>query len=92
MNISFTKHLSALTTCILLSLASSFSAQTATEIPQSLVTPDELETSLGILQFKDGAPSKETVAKIYDNLDLMHAVEAFVNAYQGASTSAIFKG
>ena len=29
--------------------------------------------------------------KSYDNLDLMHAVEAFVNAYQGASTSAAFE-
>ncbi len=92
MNINFTKHLTALTTCILLSLAGSFSAQSATEIPQSLVTPDKLETSLGTLQFKDGAPSKETVAKIYDNLDLMHGVEAFINAYQGASTSAAING
>jgi hypothetical protein len=40
----------------------------------------------------DGAPSQETVAKVYDYLDLMRAVEAFVNAYQGASVAAIFKG
>jgi hypothetical protein len=32
------------------------------------------------------------VAKAYDYLDLMHGVEAFVNAYQGASVAAIFKG
>ena len=44
------------------------------------------------MQYKDGAPSKETVAKAYDYLDLMHGVEAFVNAYQGASVAAIFKG
>ena len=43
-------------------------------------------------EYKDGAPSKETVAKAYDYLDLMHGVEAFVNAYQGASVAAIFKG
>ena len=29
---------------------------------------------------------------MYDNLDLMHAVEAFLNAYQGASTSGIRNG
>jgi hypothetical protein len=64
----------------------------ATEIPPSLTTPDKVETSIGTLEYKDGAPSKETVAKAYDYLDLMHGVEAFVNAYQGASVASIFKG
>ena len=32
------------------------------------------------------------MAKAYDYLDLMHGVEAFVNAYQGASVASIFKG
>jgi len=65
---------------------------TNAEIPASIYTPDKLETSLGTLAFTDGAPNKETVTKVYDYLDLMHGVEAFVNAYQGASTMAIFKG
>ncbi|RVI87936.1 DUF1254 domain-containing protein [Sinorhizobium medicae] len=55
-------------------------------------TPDRVESSIGTLEYKDGAPSKETVAKVYDYLDLMHGVEAFVNAYQGASVAALFKG
>jgi hypothetical protein len=67
-------------------------AQTAPPIPPSINTPDKVESGIGTLQYKDGAPSKETVAKAYDYLDLMHGVEAFVNAYQGASVSAIFKG
>ena len=67
-------------------------AQTAPAIPPSITTPDKVETSIGTLEYKDGAPSKETVAKVYDYLDLMHGVEAFVNAYQGASVAAIFKG
>lgn len=65
-------------------------AQSTTGIPQAILTPDKLETRLGTLEFKDGAPSKETVEKVYDNLDFMHATEAFVNAFQGASTSAIW--
>ena len=64
----------------------------AAEIPPSINTPDKVESSIGTLEYKDGAPSKETVAKAYDYLDLMHGVEAFVNAYQGASVAAIFKG
>ena len=64
----------------------------AAEIPASITTPDKVESSIGTLEYKDGAPSKETVAKAYDYLDLMHGVEAFVNAYQGASVASIFKG
>jgi hypothetical protein len=67
-------------------------AQTATAIAPSITTPDRVESSIGTLEYKDGAPSKETVAKVYDYLDLMHGVEAFVNAYQGASVASIFKG
>ena len=37
-------------------------------------------------------PARRRSRKVYDNLDLMHAVEAFLNAYQGASTSAIRNG
>ncbi|MEO8494712.1 MAG: DUF1254 domain-containing protein [Planctomycetota bacterium] len=44
------------------------------------------------MEFKDGAPSNATVDKVYDYMDLMHGVEAFVNAYRGASTSAIING
>src|SRR4029450_12971886 len=64
----------------------------AAEIPASITTPDKVESSIGTLEYKDGAPSKETVAKAYHYLDLMHGVEAFMNAYQGASVASIFKG
>ena len=67
-------------------------AQESPEAMQSILTPDSVETSIGTLTYKDGAPSADTVAKAYDYLDLMHGVEAFVNAYQGASVAAIFKG
>ncbi len=67
-------------------------AAIATDIPVQIATPNTVETSIGTLTFKDGAPSKDTVEKTYDYLDLMHGVEAFVNAYQGASVAAIFKG
>src|SRR6478735_4532072 len=78
--------------CATLALPRLAAAQTAPAIPPAITTPDKVETSIGKLEYKDGAPSKETVAKAYDYLDLMHGVEAFVNAYQGASVEAIFKG
>lgn len=55
-------------------------AQVSGQTLNSISTPDRLETSLGTLEFRDGVPSKETAAKVYDNLDLMHGIEAFVNA------------
>jgi len=79
-----------------LALAFLFAANLAlpafAQTPTSIMTPDRVDTRLGPLDFKDGAPSKETVEKVYDNLDFMHATEAFVNAFQGASTSALWKG
>lgn len=60
--------------------------------PQSIQTPDTVETSLGTLTFRDGAPSAETAAKLYDQLDLSRGVEAFLNSFRGASIGAIRKG
>ena len=75
-----------------LALGSAFPLSAGAQIAPSITTPDKVESSIGTLEYKDGAPSRETVAKAYDYLDLMHGVEAFVNAYQGASVAAIFKG
>jgi hypothetical protein len=60
--------------------------------PPALTTPNRVETPLGTLEFKDGAPSPETVSKIYDNLDFTHGFDVFVNTFQGVSTRALRKG
>jgi hypothetical protein len=72
--------------------ASAMATAQALDTPLSITTPDAVVTHLGTLAFEDGAPSRDTVEKVYDNLDFMHGVEAFVNAFQGASTSAIWQG
>ena len=84
--------LAALLVATVITAAGEATAQTSSAIPPAIITPDKVETSLGALEFKDGAPSQETAAKVYDYLDLVHGVEAFVNAYQGASVAAAFKG
>jgi hypothetical protein len=63
-------------------------AQTAPAIPSAITTPDKVETRIGPLDFKDGMPGKETIDKVYDNLDFTHAFEAFVNTYRGVSLAA----
>ena len=48
--------------------------------------------AIGTLDFKDGAPSKATVDKVYDDLDFAHAQRAFADTFQGVSIHAIRKG
>src|SRR5262245_62124943 len=62
------------------------------ETPQSIITPDKVDSQIGTLNFKDGAPSTETVDKVYDNLDFTHAYETFVNTMQGVSIESIREG
>lgn len=55
----------------------------------AITTPDRLETRLGALEFTDGAPHRETLEKVYDNLDLIRGVDVFLGAFPGASTWAL---
>jgi hypothetical protein len=75
-------------TLVLLSLAT---AQPGAGIPPAITTPDKAETRIGPLDFRDGAPSKETLDKIYNNLDFTHALRAFMDTFQGVSIRAIHK-
>jgi hypothetical protein len=68
------------------------SAQTTAEVPSILITPDEVDSRIGTLEFKDGAPSAETVQKVYDTLDFTRGLDAFLNSYGGASAYAIRQG
>ncbi len=64
----------------------------ATDILASISTPDKVESRLGTLEFDDGAPSEATAALLYDHLDFLHGVEAFLGALPGASLAAIRRG
>jgi hypothetical protein len=79
-------------TCVILSLPSLATAQTAAAIPPSLTTPDRVETRIGTLEFKDGVPSKATAEKVFDNLDFTHAYRAFMDNMRGVSIHALRKG
>ena len=68
------------------------SQQKSQEIPAGLVTPDRVETQIGRLEFKDGAPTTATVQKVYDSLYFVRGVDAFLNSFSGASAFAIRKG
>jgi len=63
-----------------------------TDIPEGIATPDTLETSIGTLTSFDAVPDKATTQRIYDNLDLQRATEAFLAALPIASMAAMETG
>ena len=77
---------------IVLSSINPVTAQNASAIPPSLVTPDRVETRFGKLEFKDGVPTVETAEKIRDVLDFTRALDVYNNSFRGASAYAIGKG
>jgi hypothetical protein len=77
---------------LLLSGSASVMAQVSQDTLESLSTPDKVETSIGTLEFKDGAPSVETAEKVYDALAFTRALNAYNNSFRGASALAIKKG
>ncbi len=67
-------------------------AKISAEMVQSISTPDKVESRLGTLEFDDGAPTEATAELLYDHLDFIHGVQAFISAYPGASVAAIRRG
>lgn len=57
-----------------------------------ITTPDKVETRIGTLDFKDGAPSKATLDNVYDEIESANAQRAFADTFQGASIRALHKG
>jgi hypothetical protein len=87
----FLSPLAGILACATLTLPHLAAAQTAPAISPAISTPDKVETRIGTLDFKDGMPSKDTIAKIYDHRDFTHAFSAFANTLQGVSIRALHK-
>jgi hypothetical protein len=64
----------------------------SSETLRSISAPDKLESRLGTLEFVNGVPRSETVKTVYDHLDLVHALNVYLNGFAGASTYALRKG
>jgi len=64
----------------------------SSDMLRSISTADQLETRLGTLEFVDGVPSPETSELVQDNLAFVHALNAYLNGFPGASTQALLKG
>ena len=62
------------------------------EVLDSIMTPDTVQTSIGTLKFLDGAPYPETAEKVYDYVDSMRGVDAFLKGIPGASVHMLIHG
>jgi hypothetical protein len=81
-----------MTTFMTTSWATPTKMKMTTDIPEAITTPDSVETRLGTLKFFDGFPDDATTQKVYDNLDFMRGVEAFLNCVPGASAEGFRTG
>ncbi|MDF1702901.1 MAG: DUF1254 domain-containing protein, partial [Planctomycetota bacterium] len=59
------------------------------KIPDSIMTPHDIETRVGTLKYFDGIPTKETAEALYNHLDYIRGVEAFLCGMPAASLEAI---
>ncbi len=75
-----------------LALPGAANAQVSRETLESLGTPDRVESSIGTLEFKDGAPTVETAQKVYDALAFTRALNVYNNSFRGASALGLYKG
>lgn len=64
----------------------------ATDIPGPITTPDIVETRIGTLEFFDGFPTAATAELVYENLDLLRGMEAFLSCIPAASLDAMLDG
>ena len=58
------------------------------KIPESILSPDEVETRIGTLEFFDGIPDEDSAALLFDNLDLNRGVQAFLNGMPASNFEA----
>jgi hypothetical protein len=60
--------------------------------PASIVTPNQMQTRLGRLAFFDGMPDDATTRKVFDHLDFLRGVRAFLDGLPIASMEAMRRG
>src|SRR5512144_740493 len=64
----------------------------APDVPAKITTPDTVETRIGTLRFKDGAPDPATVQLAYDQIDFSRGIDAFLKGMSATSVYAICRG
>ena len=79
-------------TCLVAAVWAQPKMKMTTPIPESVSTPNNVQTSIGNLDFFDGVPSKGTVKIAYDFLDKVHGVKAFLSMIPSMSIYELREG
>ncbi|MHC4165549.1 MAG: DUF1254 domain-containing protein [Planctomycetota bacterium] len=90
-----TKHMCIMSLTVAIAavlIAGSAFAQVSKEVLDSISTPNKVKTSIGTLEFLDGAPLPETADKVYDYLDTARAADGFLKGMPGASLRGLIEG
>ncbi|MES0385535.1 MAG: DUF1254 domain-containing protein, partial [Hyphomicrobium sp.] len=58
------------------------------KIPESVLTPDTVETRIGTLEFFDGIPNEKAAAALFANLDLNRGLQALLNGMPASNFEA----
>ncbi len=62
------------------------------KIPNTITTPDRVETRIGSLSLYDGVSDKATQDKVFDNLDFIRGVDVFLNFIPATSIEGMRLG
>jgi hypothetical protein len=63
-----------------------------TPIPDSIATPDRVETSIGTFEFFDGVPTQKSTEMAYDFLDKVNAYKALLSTIPTVSINELRRG
>ncbi len=58
------------------------------KIPESILTPDTVETRIGTLEFFDGIPNKKAAAALFANLDLNRGLQTLLSGMPASNFEA----
>jgi hypothetical protein len=62
------------------------------DVPAEITTPETVETRIGTLRFRDGAPDAATVQLACDQLDFGRGINAFLTGMSATSVFALCRG
>ena len=67
-------------------------AKYSADVPSIITTPDTVETRIGTLKFNKGVPDQKTVQLVYDEIDFVHGIDAFLTGMPATSVYALCEG
>ena len=91
MNTNIHKRAAAVLSAFLL-MPAALMAQVSKDTLDAIGVSDRVETSIGTLEYVDGAPTAETAKKVYDALAFTRALNVYNNSFRGASALGIEQG